>query len=203
MKITPGKLAGMKAVSDDRGVIAAAAMDQRGSLQKALAKEKGGEISDRDMEEFKIQVTEVLTRHASAILLDPEWGLPASRRRAKIERTAAGLREDRLRQDRPRTPSGSARRMVGPAPQGGGRRLHQDPPLLHARRSEGRQRQEARLGRADRRRVPRQRHPVLPRVRRLRGRGGRKGRSTSRRRSRVSSPKACASSPRIATASTS
>jgi tagatose 1,6-diphosphate aldolase len=83
VKITPGKLAGMKAVSDERGVIAAAAMDQRGSLQKALAKEKGGEISDRDMEEFKILVTEVLTQHASAILLDPEWGLPASRRRAK------------------------------------------------------------------------------------------------------------------------
>jgi tagatose 1,6-diphosphate aldolase len=80
---TPGKLAGMKAVSDGRGVIAAAAMDQRGSLQKALAKEKGGEIGDRDMEEFKSLVTEVLTPHASAILLDPEWGLPASRRRAK------------------------------------------------------------------------------------------------------------------------
>ena len=43
MKLTPGKLKGMKAVSDERGVIAAAAMDQRGSLQKALAKEKGGE----------------------------------------------------------------------------------------------------------------------------------------------------------------
>jgi len=83
VKITPGKLAGMKAVSDGRGVIAAAAMDQRGSLQKALAKEKGGEISDRDMEEFKILVTEVLTQHASAILLDPEWGVPASRRRAR------------------------------------------------------------------------------------------------------------------------
>jgi tagatose 1,6-diphosphate aldolase len=83
VKITSGKLAGMKNVSDARGVIAAAAMDQRGSLQKALAKEKGGEITDRDMEEFKIQVTEVLTGHASAILLDPEWGLPASRKRAK------------------------------------------------------------------------------------------------------------------------
>ncbi|CAN5870323.1 tagatose 1,6-diphosphate aldolase [soil metagenome] len=83
MKITPGKLAGMKAVSDGRGVIAAAAMDQRGSLKKALAKEKGGDIGDADMEEFKIHVTEVLTRHATAILLDPEWGLPASKRRAK------------------------------------------------------------------------------------------------------------------------
>jgi tagatose 1,6-diphosphate aldolase len=83
VKITAGKLSGMNAVSNQKGVIAAAAMDQRGSLQKALAKEKGGEISDRDMEEFKSLVTEVLTQHASAILLDPEWGLPASRKRAK------------------------------------------------------------------------------------------------------------------------
>jgi tagatose 1,6-diphosphate aldolase len=82
VKLTPGKLKGMQAVSNDRGVIAAAAMDQRGSLQKALVKEKGGDVTDRDMEEFKSLVTEVLTPHASAILLDPEWGLPASKRRA-------------------------------------------------------------------------------------------------------------------------
>jgi tagatose 1,6-diphosphate aldolase len=83
MKLTPGKLAGLKRVSNDRGVIAAAAMDQRGSLQKSLAKEKGGEVGDDMMEEFKSLVTEVLTPYASAILLDPEWGLPASKRRAK------------------------------------------------------------------------------------------------------------------------
>src|SRR5213082_2395034 len=83
MKLTPGKLAGLKAVSNDRGVIAAAAMDQRGSLQKSLAKEKGSAVDDAMMEEFKSLVTEVLTPHASAILLDPEWGLPASKRRAK------------------------------------------------------------------------------------------------------------------------
>ncbi len=83
MKLTPGKLAGLKAVSNQHGVIAAAAMDQRGSLQKSLAKEKGSAVSDEMMEEFKILVSEVLTPHASAILLDPEWGLPASKRRAK------------------------------------------------------------------------------------------------------------------------
>jgi tagatose 1,6-diphosphate aldolase len=83
MTMTLGKLAGMKAVSNERGVIAAAAMDQRGSLQKSLAKESGGDVSDAMMEEFKTLVTEVLTQHASAILLDPEWGLPASKRRAK------------------------------------------------------------------------------------------------------------------------
>ena len=83
MKLTPGKLAGLRKVSNERGVIAAAAMDQRGSLQKSLAKEKGADVSDAMMEEFKILVSEVLTPHASAILLDPEWGLPAAKRRAK------------------------------------------------------------------------------------------------------------------------
>jgi len=83
MKLTPGKLKGLKAVSNEHGVIAAAAMDQRGSLQKSLAKEKGSAVTNEMMEEFKALVTEVLTPHASAILLDPEWGLPAAKRRAK------------------------------------------------------------------------------------------------------------------------
>jgi tagatose 1,6-diphosphate aldolase len=86
MKLTPGKLAGLKAVSDTRGVIAAAAMDQRGSLQKSLAKERGGIIESADLAEFKTLVTDVLTRHASAILLDPEYGLEAAK-----NRNAAGL----------------------------------------------------------------------------------------------------------------
>jgi tagatose 1,6-diphosphate aldolase len=86
MKITPGKQKGLKAVSDSRGVIAAAAMDQRGSLKSAIAKEKGVDKKDvpaQMLEEFKTIVTRVLTPHASAILLDPEYGLPAARVRAK------------------------------------------------------------------------------------------------------------------------
>jgi len=79
VKLTPGKLKGLKAVSTPQGVIAAAAMDQRGSLKKAL----GQHATDAGLEEFKSLVAEVLTPHASAILLDPEWGLPASKRRAK------------------------------------------------------------------------------------------------------------------------
>lgn len=82
MSLTPGKVKGLEAVSDDRGVIAAAAMDQRGSLKKALAAAGDGNVGAADMEEFKTLVTEVLTQHASAILLDPEFGIPASRRRA-------------------------------------------------------------------------------------------------------------------------
>jgi tagatose 1,6-diphosphate aldolase len=90
MKLTPGKLKGLKAVSDSRNVIAAAAMDQRGSLKSAIAKEKGGDknaVTAQMLEEFKTAVVKVLTPHASAILLDPEYGLPASLARAK----SAGL----------------------------------------------------------------------------------------------------------------
>lgn len=81
MKLTPGKLAGLKAVSNPQGVIAAAAMDQRGSLQKMIAKERGGVANAQDLSEFKTLVSEVLTRHASAILLDPEFGLEAAKHR--------------------------------------------------------------------------------------------------------------------------
>ena len=81
MKLTPGKLKGMNAVANARGVIAAAAMDQRGSLQKALAKESGKEATAAMMEEFKVAVSKALTPHASAILLDPEYGLPAAKAR--------------------------------------------------------------------------------------------------------------------------
>ncbi len=83
---TAGKLAGLKAVSNARGVIAAAAMDQRGSLQKSLANARGASSDAHDLEEFKTLVTSVLTRYASAILLDPEYGLLASK-----QRNSAGL----------------------------------------------------------------------------------------------------------------
>ena len=75
MKITPGKLAGLKSVSNERNVIAAAAMDQRGSLQKSLSKERGSAADGHDLEVFKTLVTEVLTRYASAILLESQLAL--------------------------------------------------------------------------------------------------------------------------------
>src|SRR4030095_5214377 len=72
----------MKHVSDPRGVIAAAAMDQRGSLQKALAKEKGGDVDGKALGEFKMLGTAVLTRDASADRVDPASGIPAGKRAA-------------------------------------------------------------------------------------------------------------------------
>jgi tagatose 1,6-diphosphate aldolase len=76
----------MQALSNARGIIAAAAMDQRGSLQKSLAVARGvdvKEITPEMMSEFKVAVSKVLTPHASAILLDPEFGLEAAKARGK------------------------------------------------------------------------------------------------------------------------
>ena len=86
MKITEGKLRRMSAVANEKGVISAAAMDQRGSLQKSIAKEKGvdpGAITPAMMSEFKVAVTRILTPYASAILLDPEFGLEAVKNKSK------------------------------------------------------------------------------------------------------------------------
>jgi len=86
MKISEGKRKGLEAVSNKDGVIAAAAMDQRGSLQKAIAQGRGvdaKQVTAADMTEFKTAVTKVLTPHASAILLDPEYSLPSLKAVAK------------------------------------------------------------------------------------------------------------------------
>jgi tagatose 1,6-diphosphate aldolase len=86
VKISQGKLKSLEAVSNEKGVITAAAMDQRGSLQKAIAKAKGvdeKQVTPQMMSEFKIAVTRILTPYASAILLDPEFGLEAARQRSK------------------------------------------------------------------------------------------------------------------------
>jgi tagatose 1,6-diphosphate aldolase len=82
VRITKGKFNGMNAVADSRGVIAAVAIDQRGSLQKAISKAKGSDATAADLSEFKQLISEELTPYASAILLDPEYGLEAVKRRA-------------------------------------------------------------------------------------------------------------------------
>ena len=82
--MSKGKFEGINACADERGVIAAAAMDQRGSLKKAIAKARGdgGQATAADLSAFKTTVTEVLTKYATAILMDPEYGLEAIKHRA-------------------------------------------------------------------------------------------------------------------------
>jgi tagatose 1,6-diphosphate aldolase len=81
-----GKEKGLRAVADQRGVIAALAIDQRDALRKLFAAATGNDAAAtprETMEEFKQAVSRVLTPFASAILLDPEIGLPAAAARSK------------------------------------------------------------------------------------------------------------------------
>ena len=87
---TAGKKKGLEAVADSRGVIAALAIDQRGAMRSLFASAMGTEPASVPAEmlvTFKEAVSRILTPHASAILLDPEYGLPAAKHRAK----SAGL----------------------------------------------------------------------------------------------------------------
>ncbi len=86
MTLSPGKQKGLAAVADRRGVIAALAIDQRSALRSLFSKASGQppESVPADLIiRFKESVSRILTPHASAILLDPEFGLPAAAQRAK------------------------------------------------------------------------------------------------------------------------
>jgi tagatose 1,6-diphosphate aldolase len=86
LRVTEGKRKGLQAVADSRGVIRALAIDQRGALRKLFAKAMSVEKDSVPAEmlvQFKEAVSRILTPHASAILLDPELGLPAVRQKAK------------------------------------------------------------------------------------------------------------------------
>src|SRR6202048_1520904 len=86
VNISKGKQKGLEAIADSRGIIAALAIDQRSALRKlfsAATGMAGDDIPHELLEQFKEAVSRLLTHHASAILLDPEIGLPAARLRAK------------------------------------------------------------------------------------------------------------------------
>jgi tagatose 1,6-diphosphate aldolase len=84
VKITQGKFDGINACANERGVIAALAVDHRGNLMQAIADSRGehGQATAADMHTFKTAVTKVLSPYASAVLLDPEYGLGALGSRA-------------------------------------------------------------------------------------------------------------------------
>jgi tagatose 1,6-diphosphate aldolase len=77
IKISRGKYEALQACMNEKGIIAAVAMDQRDSLRKSIEKVGGRPVPDEVLATFKREVTKILTRYASAVLLDPEYGLPA------------------------------------------------------------------------------------------------------------------------------
>ena len=84
--MTPNKKKAMEQLATKDGIISALAIDQRGALKKMLSA-LGETPTDEQLIEFKALVSSELTPYASAILLDPEYGLPA----AKVRDPSAGL----------------------------------------------------------------------------------------------------------------
>lgn len=80
-----GKQKGLEKVSNSRGIIAALAIDQRTALRSLFSRAMNvapDAVPAENLSRFKEAVSALLTPHASAILLDPEYGLPAAGRRA-------------------------------------------------------------------------------------------------------------------------
>lgn len=79
MVLTEQKRKYMEKLSDENGIISALAFDQRGALKRLMAQYQETESTVEQMEELKVLVAEELTPYASSMLLDPEYGLPATK----------------------------------------------------------------------------------------------------------------------------
>lgn len=81
LKLSQKKYDYLKKLSDKDNVINALAIDQRGSLKKMIADNSKEAVGDEGIINFKVEISQELTKYASSILLDPEYGLPAAEAR--------------------------------------------------------------------------------------------------------------------------
>lgn len=86
LKLTPGKLQHLKNLSNQDDIIGALAIDQRGALRKMIIA-GGGSTGEESIIRFKELISEELTPFSTSILLDPEYGVPAS----KLRHESSGL----------------------------------------------------------------------------------------------------------------
>lgn len=70
----------LEKLMNDKRIISALAIDQRGAMKKMIAPYKEPEADD--IIDFKSLVATELTPYTSSILLDPEYGLPGAEKRA-------------------------------------------------------------------------------------------------------------------------
>ncbi len=81
MKLSPGKWHRLCSLSDAEGRLKMMAIDQRGSLEKVIAKVVGKEpaqVTGEDLAAAKESVTKILAPYATAVLTDPIYGYPRS-----------------------------------------------------------------------------------------------------------------------------
>lgn len=76
MQLTPGKLWGMRRMSDRNGIFKMTAVDQRPPIKNPIARHYGGEAPWLDVAGFKRLLVEHLQEHGTAMLLDPHYAIP-------------------------------------------------------------------------------------------------------------------------------
>ncbi len=79
--LTPGKMRGLSMIADSEGRFTMLAIDQRGSMQKALAQSLGAgkdRVMYEDMAKMKAVITKILAPYASGVLMDPVYGFSKS-----------------------------------------------------------------------------------------------------------------------------
>jgi tagatose 1,6-diphosphate aldolase len=76
-----GKHWGLRRLADSRGVFAMVAIDQRPPIQQCVARARGiapGDVAFDDIVQVKALLAQALAPHATAMLVDPDFGLPAA-----------------------------------------------------------------------------------------------------------------------------
>jgi tagatose 1,6-diphosphate aldolase len=74
-KLSIGKLRGIQQLADSKGILTVCAIDHRGSLRQALNEKNPDAVSYQDMVDFKLDLCRAVAPFASAMLLDPVYGV--------------------------------------------------------------------------------------------------------------------------------
>ena len=73
-KLTIGKLRGLQQITSPDGIFTICAMDHRGSLQRMIDSQSPEKVGYDEMVKRKIELCSTLGKHATAVLLDPDYG---------------------------------------------------------------------------------------------------------------------------------
>lgn len=78
MKLTAGKMWGLRRIADRHGRFSIVAADQRPPIERLVAERRGGEAPWQDVANVKRLIVEQFAPMTSAVLVDPYYGWPAS-----------------------------------------------------------------------------------------------------------------------------
>jgi len=73
-KLSIGKIRGLQQIANEKGIFTMCAMDHRGSVRSLICEDQEGESCSLEMIDFKQELCYHLAPHASAVLLDPNYG---------------------------------------------------------------------------------------------------------------------------------